>query len=183
MRKQYSHRIKEELAGVIIFMICIWVVFLFDQFLPLEKLALIPRQIHALPGILAMPFLHANWSHIISNSIPLIVLLVLLAGSKANSTVVVAIIMVLGGILHWLFGREFAVVGQSGLVFGLIAFLLLSGLLERRFIPLLISLFVGVTYGSTLIVGVLPNQPGVSWDGHLFGAIAGALTAWSLTRS
>ena len=183
MRRQYSHRIKEEILGVIIFMVAIWIVFFLDQFLPLEQFALVPRHIDALPGILFMPFLHANWSHIVGNSIPLFVLLLLLAGSKANSTVVVAVVIVLGGILHWLFGREYAVVGASGLVFGLIAFLILSGLLERRFIPLLISLFVGVTYGSTLVFGVLPNQPGVSWDGHLFGAIAGALTAWSLTRA
>ena len=94
---------------------------------------------------------------------------------------VVSIILVSGGLL-WLFGREAMHIGASGLVFGLITFLLVSGVLERRWPALLAALLVGLLYGGTLFTGILPFQPGVSWDGHLFGAVAGAATAWWLAR-
>ncbi|MEM7193813.1 MAG: rhomboid family intramembrane serine protease [Pseudomonadota bacterium] len=178
----YSHRIGEELLGVTLFVASIWIVFGLDLFLPLEQLALLPRHISGLIGIVAMPFLHSNWAHLLANSTPLIVMLILLAGSRANSTVVVTLIILLGGTLHWFFGRPAYVIGASGLVFGLMGYLIASGLFERRLVPLLISLIVGLLYGSTLITGVLPNQPGVSWDGHLFGAIAGVVVAFFLTR-
>ena len=74
-----------------------------------------------------MPFLHANLHHILSNTFPLFILLVLLAGSKARSWEIVVDIVLLGGALLWLFGRPGDVIGASGLIFGLIAFLILSG--------------------------------------------------------
>ena len=99
-------------------------------------------------GIAAMPFLHANLPHILSNTVPLFVLLVLLAGSRAESWEVVVLITVLGGLLLWIFGREAVHIGASGLISGLGAFLILSGFLERRIIPILIALVVGFFYGS-----------------------------------
>ena len=128
------------------------------------------------------PFLHKDLSHIVSNTVPLFVLLTLLAGSRADSRVVVLIVTVLSGVLLWLFGRPVPVIGASGLVFGLIGFLILSGILERRMIAMVMSMFVGVTYGSTLFAGILPGQHGISWDGHLLGAIAGGISAWLFTR-
>ena len=75
------------------------------------------------------------------------------------------------------------VIGASGLIFGLVAFLILSGLLERRIIPLIVSFAVGIFYGGTLLWGVLPTAgSAVSWDGHLCGAVAGGLAAWFLAR-
>jgi membrane associated rhomboid family serine protease len=67
-------------------------------------------------------------------------------------------------------------------VFGLAVFLIVSGLLERRLVPLLIAILVVFMYGSSLVSGILPWQPGVSWDGHLFGGIAGAIAAIVLVR-
>ncbi|MCB1639211.1 MAG: rhomboid family intramembrane serine protease, partial [Thiothrix sp.] len=81
----HVHRIREELWAVLLFIAAIWGVFLLDRFLPLESLGLIPRHLSGLAGIVAMPFLHDNWSHILSNTVPLFVLLILLAGSRANS--------------------------------------------------------------------------------------------------
>jgi membrane associated rhomboid family serine protease len=91
--------------------------------------------------------------------------------------------MLLGGSLLWLFGRSYSMhIGASLLVFGLATFLVVSGLLEKRTIPLIISLLVAVMYGSTLIGGILPLKSGVSWEGHLMGGIAGAVTAWLLVQ-
>ncbi len=165
-----------------IFVGTIWVIFILDRILPLEKLALFPRHISGLPGILFSPFLHQDLAHIVGNSLPLIALLTLLAGSRADSRKAVVAIIACSGSLLWLFGRSVPVIGASGLVFGLIGFLITSGLMERRAIAMAVSLFVGLTYGTTLLFGVLPGQPGVSWDGHLFGAVGGVICAWALAR-
>lgn len=179
----HVHRIREELPAVVLFLAAIWGVFILDRFLPLERFGLIPRDWGGLIGVATMPFLHANFSHLLNNTVPLAVLLTLLAGSRADSRLTVILIAILGGLLLWLLGRGHSLhIGASGLVFGLAVFLIVSGILERRTVPLLISLFVAFTYGTTLLSGILPWQPGVSWDGHLFGGIAGALVAWLLVR-
>ena len=114
---------------------------------------------------------------------PLLVLLILLAGSKARSWEIVIAVIVVGGGLLWLCGRNATHIGASGLVFGLVAFLIVSGFLEGRIVPLLVALVVGFLYGGTLLSGVVPKMNSmVSWDGHLCGAIAGGLIAYVLTR-
>ena len=171
------HGIKRDLTGIAVFLAAIWIIFVLDRFLPLEEFGLVPREPRGLIGIIAMPFLHGDFRHLLGNSIPLAVTLLLLAGSRANSNAIVALIVVLGGIGLWLFGRTALHIGASGLVFGLIAFHIFAGFFERRLQSIIIALVVGLLYASTLLQGVLPLQQGVSWDGHLFGAIAGALVA------
>ncbi len=171
------HTIRGDFLAIAGFIGLIWVVFAFDRFLELEQFGLVPRSINGLFGIVAMPFLHGDLSHIISNTIPLAVTLLLLAGSRANSGAIVLLIILLAGVGLWLFGREARHIGASGLVFGLIAFHIFSGIFERRFKSIAIALLVGGMYAGTLLNGVLPFQKGVSWEGHLIGAIAGALVA------
>ncbi len=179
-----SHTISEEIHGVVLFVGAIWAVYLVSWLAPgLDQYGVIPRRMIGLVGIPAMPFLHANLHHLISNTIPLVVLLVLLAGSRAESWEVATVIIVLGGFLLWIFGRPAVHIGASGLISGLIAFLILGGFLEQRIIPLLVALVVGLLYGGSLIVGVIPRfGSNVSWDAHLWGAIAGAIVAFALAR-
>jgi membrane associated rhomboid family serine protease len=179
-----SHTIREEFHGVVLFVGTIWVVYFVSWVVPgLDHYGVIPRSLGGVPGIATMPFLHANLQHLISNTVPLVILLILLAGSRAESWEVVMIISLLGGFLLWLFGRPAIHIGASGLISGLGAFLILSGFLERRIIPLMIALLVGFLYGGSLVLGVLPRiGSNVSWDGHLCGAIAGGLVAFGLTR-
>ncbi len=171
------HTIRRDFISIAAFVAIIWVVFALDRFMALEQYGLIPRNVRGLVGIVAMPFLHSDLSHIIGNTVPLVVTLLLLAGSRANSGAIVVLITVLAGSGLWLFGREALHIGASGLVFGLIAFHVCSGFFERRFKSIIIALVVGGLYAGTLFNGVLPFQKGVSWDGHLIGAIAGALVA------
>ncbi|MGB1310885.1 MAG: rhomboid family intramembrane serine protease [Leucothrix sp.] len=179
--KNYTHTIKEELRSILIFIGIIWLIFLLDRFLPLEQFGLVPRDFGGLIGIVAMTFLHGDLAHIMSNFVPLMVMLLLLAGSRANSFVIVASIVAIGGTLLWFFGRGNTLhIGASLLVFGLAVFLIVSGILEKRTVPMLISLFVAVTYGGILLSGIAPWQKGVSWDGHLFGGVGGAIAAWLL---
>ncbi len=93
-------------------------------------------------------------------------------------------LVLLGGGLLWCFGRSSAIhVGASGLIYSMIAFLIIAGLLEKRFVSLAIAILVGFLYGTTLIFGIIPAFQGrVSWDGHLFGAIAGIMVAYANAR-
>ena len=180
-----SHTIREDFCGILIFLGVIWAVFLVTCLFPsLDRLGVTPRTMVGLVGIAAMPFLHADLHHIVSNTVPLFVLLALLAGSKARSWEIVLKVILLGGLLLWVFGRTATHIGASGLIFGLIAFLIVSGLLERRPMPLLVSVVVGFLYGSTLFWNVLPRIGShISWDGHLWGAVAGGIVAYSLTKA
>ena len=171
------HTIRRDFIAIAAFVAIIWIVFAFDRFLALEQYGLVPRSVRGLFGIFAMPFLHGDLAHIIGNTIPLVVTLFLLAGSRANSGAIVFLITILAGAGLWVFGREALHIGASGLVFGLIAFHICSGFFERRFKSIVIALLVGGLYAGTIINGVMPFQKGVSWDGHLIGAIAGALVA------
>src|SRR5215472_15048047 len=124
-----SHSIRDELAGIGIFIGAIWAVFLLSLAVPslnLNSYGIQPRTMSGLVGIAAAPFLHENLGHILSNTVPLFILLVLLAGSQARSWAVVIDIVLLGGGLLWLFGRPAYHIGASGLVFGLITFLITS---------------------------------------------------------
>lgn len=171
------HTIRRDFVAIAAFIAIIWVVFFFDRFMALEQYGLVPRSVRGLVGIVAMPFLHGDLAHIIGNTVPLIVTLLLLAGSRANSGAIVVLITIMAGGGLWLFGREALHIGASGLVFGLIAFHVCSGFFERRFKSIVIALLVGGLYAGTLFNGVLPFQEGVSWDGHLIGAVAGGLVA------
>lgn len=178
-----AHELKRDVLGIVMFVGIIWLIFFADLLLPLEQFGLVPRTMSGLIGVAAMPFLHADLTHIISNTIPLVVTLALLAGSRANSGQIVLMIALLAGVGLWLFGREARHIGASGLVFGLIAFHVFAGVFERRFIPIILSVVVCVLYAGTLFRGVLPMQPGVSWDGHLIGAAAGVLVALGVSKT
>ncbi len=179
-----AHTIREEINAVALFVGAIWAVFFISLAFPaLDNYGVIPRRIVGLVGIPAMPFLHANFQHLVGNTIPLVVLLILLAGSRAESWQVVLDVALLGGLLLWIFGREAVHIGASGLISGLTAFLIVAGLLEQRIVPLLIALIVGFLYGGSLILGVIPRfGSNISWDGHLCGAIAGGIVAYTLAR-
>ncbi|MBD3410950.1 MAG: rhomboid family intramembrane serine protease [Ignavibacteriales bacterium] len=160
-----------------------WAVFILDVLLPLEftNLGLVPRRLESLPGVVAMPFLHANFAHIIGNTVPLLVLGSLVAIFYSPiATRVFGTVIFLGGALLWLLGRPAAHVGASGLIYGLAAFLVAGGFYYRNLVSVLIALAVGALYGFSLFVGLLPTDAAISWEGHLFGAIAGvAAAAWS----
>lgn len=168
---------KKDVIGIVWLLVALWVAFAIDIFLPLEQLGLRPRSLTGLPGIVAMPFVHINLAHIISNTVPLIVLLALVAFGRNHTARTVALIVVIGGVLLWCFGRDANHVGASGLVFGLATFLVAGGYMANSASALIIAVLTLILYGSSILVGVLPLQGGVSWDGHLSGAVAGILVA------
>lgn len=163
----------------------IWAAFLLNFLLPGDALlgfGLRPRTISGAWGIVAMPFLHAGWGHLISNTVPLLVLTTLLAATGKGWWTMGGIVL-LNGMLLWLFGRGDRIhVGASGLVYGLALFLVCRGMVERKAVLIVVSIVVLVLYGTVLLSGVIPTAGGVSWDGHFFGGLAGALMAFRLRR-
>ncbi len=143
----------------------------------LYALALTPRRLDGLPGVIGMPFVHGSLWHLVANTLSLIPLaaIVLVRGTRYY-LVTVAWIIVAGGLAVWLFGREAVHVGASGVIFGLVGFLIVRGLYERALTSLMASLAVVLLYGGT-IWGIVPQGGGISWEAHLFGLLAGAAAA------
>jgi membrane associated rhomboid family serine protease len=138
-----------------------------------------PRETDGLLGILFAPLLHGGWDHLIGNTLPVLVLgfLILLSG-VGHWLEVTAIVWLVGGLGTWLIGPPNTVhIGASVLAFGWLVYLILRGVFTRRTGQILLGLVILVLYGGVLW-GILPSQPGISWQGHLFGAIGGALAAW-----
>jgi membrane associated rhomboid family serine protease len=167
------------------FMCIIWITFFIDAAIPinLNIYGVHPRHIEGLVGILLMPFLHANIFHLISNTIPLLILLYIVSSFFKNNLEIIICISAIGGFLLWVFGRDTYHVGASLLIFGLASFIVFFGIFKRQIIPLLLSIFICLSYGSSLLIGLLPIFPGVSWEAHLCGAIAGIITAKHLVKT
>ena len=157
-------------------LLIIWVVEILDSFVfddSLQTHGIEPRQLDGLEGVLFAPFLHAGWTHIISNSIPFVVLggLALVYGLR-RWLLATAIIVIGGGMATWLLARSANHIGASILIFGYFGFLMGMAWFERSLRAIGIAVVVAIFYGG-LIWGVLPTSSGVSWEGHLFGALAG----------
>ena len=162
-----------------------WILELLDQLSgnQLDQLGIHAREIDGMPEILTAPFLHAGWDHLMSNSLPFVVLgfLVLLSG-LARWLVSSLIIIIISGMTAWLLTPIHTIIlGASGLIFGWLTYLLARGLWSRRAAQVVIAVLVLLVYGG-LIWGLFPGNAGVSWQAHLGGAVGGVLAAWLLHR-
>ena len=137
-----------------------------------------PRDTEGLAGIALAPFLHGGFDHLIGNTPPFLVLGAVIALSGlVRVAAVTAIVAGVGGLGTWLVGPENTVhIGASGVVFGYAAYLLTRGFYSRRALHLATGVLVLAVYGTTLLFGLVPT-PGVSWQGHLFGALGGVVAA------
>jgi membrane associated rhomboid family serine protease len=148
----------------------------------LNQFSIAPRSFSTLPFIFTAPFLHASLQHFFSNIVSLCVFTFLLLQFGRKKFFVLTFGLVLGtGLLVWLFGRNAYHLGASGIIYGYFGFLLLAGFLSRRLKLVLISILVGFFYG-TMVWGVLPSSPYISWESHFFGFITGLYLAWLLSR-
>lgn len=162
-----------------VFVVAIWALagvdFLMDN--RLAEYGIVPRTMDGLWGIPLAPFLHGGFGHVISNTVPLLMLGGLVATRGWQTLLGVTLFVVLlGGAGVWLAARAASHIGASGLVFGYFGYLVARGWYDRRFVSILIAVVVIVVYGG-LIFGVLPTDGRVSWEGHLTGLIAGVIAA------
>ncbi|MBD0313833.1 MAG: rhomboid family intramembrane serine protease [Microcoleus sp. T3-bin5] len=180
-----AREVKAQILILAGFVALMWVLEAIDQALggALDIYGILPRNPVGLRGILFAPFLHGNFAHLIANTIPFVILgWLVMWWRTADFFVVSAIAMLVGGFGTWLIAPANTVhIGASGVIFGYLGYLLFRGYFERLAISVLMSLAVGVFYGS-LIWGVLPGQIGISWQGHLFGFVGGAIAARLLAQ-
>lgn len=179
-------------ATILTFVALLYLVELIDQQMgnSLDANGIRPLEIDGLWGIIFAPLLHAGWPHLAANTVPLLILgfLMTLAG-MSRFVWATAIVWILGGFGTWLIGNwgsncgETDHIGASGLIFGWLAFLLVFGVFVRRLSDIVIGLVVLFLYGGVLIgaMPVLGRCGGVSWQGHLCGAIAGVIAAYLLS--
>ncbi len=161
----------------------IWIVFILNKiffFTDFNQFGIRPRTVYGLIGIIFSPFLHLNWGHLISNTIPLLILTFVILQFYKKLYVPVSIFSVIvGGFAVWLFGRSGTDhIGASGVIFAYIGFLLFSGIFRKSAKSIIIAVIIIILYGGALLQGIIPGQKGISWEGHLFGAATGALAAW-----
>ncbi len=142
-----------------------------------------PRTDEGLLGIAFAPFLHAGWAHLVANTVPTLVLgYLVLASGVGRGLLVTLVIWAVSGIGVWVFSPTLSVtVGASGLIFGWLVYLLIRGFFTRSAWEIILGLTLFFLYGGVLL-GVLPGQPGISWQAHLFGAIGGVVAAMSLAE-
>jgi membrane associated rhomboid family serine protease len=179
-------------ATIVTFVALLYLVELIDQLMggKLDRYGIRPDTTDGLWGIIFSPLLHAGWPHLIANTVPMLVLgfLMTLAG-MSRFVWATAIVWILGGFGTWLIGNLGSScgptdhIGASGLIFGWLAFLLVFGLFVRKLSHIVIGLVVLFVYGGVLLgaMPVLGQCGGVSWQGHLCGALAGVVAAYLLS--
>ncbi|HYN90374.1 MAG TPA: rhomboid family intramembrane serine protease [Thermoleophilaceae bacterium] len=149
----------------------------------LDRYGIEPRELDGLDGVVTAPFLHVGFAHLVANTIPFVVmgLVVALEGAR-RLLAVFAIVALVSGLGTWLVAAEGSIhVGASGVVFGFSTYLIVRGWFNRRAGQIAIGLVVALVWGGALLGGLEP-QEGISWQGHLFGAIGGVVSAWTLAR-
>jgi membrane associated rhomboid family serine protease len=169
------------------FIVVMWLVFLLDLFLPfldISHYGIHPRRFASITGIVSAVFLHGSISHIISNTLALLLAITALFGNYPKSATKVMVYSILfTGLLVWLFARSANHIGASGLLYCLLTYIFICGFIKKDIQSIGISLVIAFLYGS-LIFGVIPDkQQHVSWESHLFGMIVGAILAWKYRQS
>ncbi|MES2658069.1 MAG: rhomboid family intramembrane serine protease [Verrucomicrobiota bacterium] len=176
--------IKEHTVLLFGLLAVMWAVEVVDFMLPvdLDQLGIRPRSEMGLLGILLSPFLHVGFGHLISNSIPFLLLGgLVMSGGRRRFFLLSLWVTIIGGCGVWLLGGSRTVhLGASLLIFGYLGFLLSRGIAESSVGGVLLSLGLLSGYGG-MLYGVLPGQPGISWLGHLSGFLAGVAGAFLLT--
>lgn len=176
------HKLFKSLRFPALFVMLLWlikgfeVITLFD----LSALGNYPRRLYGIIGIFTSPLVHGDMNHLITNSVPILILgsLLIYFYPRASRRVIPAIYL-FSGIAVWLLGRPVYHIGASGLVYGFAFFLFFSGVFRNDMKSLVISFFIIFMYGG-IVWGLVPYLIGVSWESHLAGAVAGSLLAWLL---
>jgi len=174
---------KQDISKILtplFFPIAMWIVFLLSFLLneDFSRMGLLPRNLVGLLGIVTSPLIHADFSHIFSNTIPLIILgWIIFSVYPKLSYLLFVFIYLVTGLLVWIFARQVDHIGASGIVYGFVSFLFFSGIFRRDNKSIALALVITFLYGG-LVWGMIPGLKGISWESHLFGAITGLLAAY-----
>ena len=162
-----------------------WLMFVVNNLLwhgQLDRYGVIPRQIGSLPGIIWAPFLHASFSHIVANTLPLLVLGgIICARSNSEFGIIAVAGALLTGGLTWIFARSASHIGASGLIFCFFGYIASLACFQRTFGTLVISAVCLLLYGG-MLKGIVPTSTPVSWESHVAGLVAGIVLAWASSK-
>lgn len=175
-----SKHLWQSIVIPVLFVLSMWSVFLVDLSgeYYLETFGIHPRDITGLRGIIFSPFIHGDWEHLVNNTYPMLFLGTAIFYFYRKVAMRVFIYsMMITGIWVWIGARQSFHIGASGMIYSFAAFLFFSGVFNKNLRMMGLSLLIVFFYGS-MVWGVLPIQPGVSWESHLFGGIAGLGLAW-----
>ena len=160
-------------SGSIIVVLWLVKLFEFEFHLDFSTWGVLPLDLKGLRGIFFSPLIHANFEHLIANTLPLFILVFsLFFFYRKSSYTIFVLIYLLSGLFVWLGGREALHIGASGVIYGLAAFLFLSGIISFNIRLLTISMVVSLIYGG-MFWGIFPIKPDISWESHLWGGISG----------
>lgn len=182
MNKQRKHTILSALEYPLIILSIMWLVFLIDYLFPiyLAKFGIFPRSYLGLRGVIFSPLIHStkDFSHIINNSAPFFILSwTLFYFYRKIAWNILLISWIVGGLFVWIAARSSYHIGMSGVIYSLAFFLFFSGVLRKEIKLMAISLFVSFLYGS-MVWGIFPGEPNISFEGHFFGALIGVILSY-----
>jgi membrane associated rhomboid family serine protease len=175
-----NNNIFQQLVFPVITVALMWFVKILEvaQGTKFTRWGIYPREWDGFIGILTAPFIHSDWEHLMSNSLPMLMLMgIVMVFYKRVAIPSIILITVLTGFTVWLFARESYHIGASGVVYGLVSFLAWTGIFRRNLKSIILALVILVMYGG-YFHGIVPNKEGVSWESHLFGGLVGILTAF-----
>ncbi len=155
--------------------VILWLVKIFEVEFKFEftQWGILPLSVKGLRGIFLSPLIHANFEHLIANTFPLFILTFsLFFFYRKSAYTIYLLIYLLSGFFVWLDGREALHIGASGIIYGLAAFLFMSGIISHNIRLLTISMIVSLFYGG-LFWGIFPVKPEISWESHLWGGVSG----------
>lgn len=177
-QKSDARRLRGAALSAVAFLALLWWVHLFQHlFGDFPALALHPRELAGLVGILTAPLLHGSFAHLVSNSLPLLLLITLsLSVVPRAAKRAFAVIWLFSGIFVWAVGRDSGHIGASGIDHGLMFFLFVIGIVRRDRPAVAAALIAFFLYGG-MVLSILPNDPQISWEYHLGGALAGTASA------
>ena len=167
-----------------LFVALLWVIRLYEDVSHdnLSWYGIYPRTIHGLVGIFAAPLLHADFDHLLSNTLPLLILgTIMFYFYRSIAFQVFFWVYLMTGVWVWAAARDSYHIGASGILYGFVAFLFFSGVFRKDTRLLALSLFVVFLYGST-VWGIFPLKSGISWESHLLGSLAGLITAYNFRK-
>ncbi|NDV94926.1 rhomboid family intramembrane serine protease [Dysgonomonas sp. 521] len=183
--KESVKRIKDSLEYALSIALVLWIIHIVQWLfhLNLASLGVYPRSLDGALGIVTSPFIHGDFQHLIANTVPFIVLTALtFFFYKKKAVVIYLLIWFTSGLLTWIIGRSAWHIGASSVIYGLASFLIFGGLFSKNFKLIAVSVIVLLLY-SGLVWGIFPGDGGVSWEGHLSGAISGLIWAYSFRKS
>lgn len=178
-----AHKDKKNVKAFLmplIFPLILWIIHITSTLIDLDlyKMGLFPRNVAGLLGIITAPLIHGDYSHLISNTAPLIILgWIIMFFYPRISYFLFIFIYLVTGLLVWIFARQVYHIGASGIIYGFVSFLFFSGIFRKDNASVALALIITFLYGG-LVWGILPGLKGISWESHLLGGITGLIGAF-----